>query len=129
MNRRDFVRLLSSALAAIPISAYRSGAALAQPDLRNLIDIHCHIFNARDLPVEGFIQNIVIPHEPKFKQLSGNIRSALLFYIRELSEWANDNAFDQKAEIEVSGLGIEGLGLCNGNGSAHWTPPCFSVGA
>src|SRR6266852_2230768 len=34
------------------------------PDLLSSIDVHCHIFNGRDLPVEGFLSKVVLVDYP-----------------------------------------------------------------
>lgn len=96
MHRRKFLQLMASAGAAVSIPGIPG--ARAAPDISNLVDVHCHIFNARDLPIEGFIQNIIVERSADFKKLPRSIQKALLFYVRELSAWSNDNAFDWDAE-------------------------------
>lgn len=49
-----------------------------------VIDVHCHVFNARDLPITGFIQHIYVPeaieHAPGLAQVS-NALSLLLAHM------------------------------------------------
>lgn len=68
-NRRRFLVLLLKGLAATPILA--SGCSFRRSGLENVkdgmlpnysgrIDVHCHVFNASDLPVEGFVRRVVL---------------------------------------------------------------------
>lgn len=61
MDRRDFFQIIA-ALALPPLctgslNAQRASNRAAQ---RRFIDVHCHFFNASDLPVRGFIQQVVL---------------------------------------------------------------------
>ena len=60
MRRRSFLQgfltaLLSTA-APLPLTAQPAGPVPA----RRFIDVHCHFFNAADLPVKGFIRRVVL---------------------------------------------------------------------
>lgn len=63
MRRRDF---LASSLVTIACEALSIGMALprtagaAPRDSGRLVDAHCHIFNAADLPVDNFIKRVVL---------------------------------------------------------------------
>ena len=54
-HRRDILKaaLTAAALPALSLPAY------AAPS-RRFIDIHCHFFNAADLPVRGFLDRVVM---------------------------------------------------------------------
>lgn len=80
MRRRDFLAATFAALAvqAAP-AAMRPAAAQAQK--RRFIDVHCHLFNAHDLPIRGFLEQVVLPadhkhakqvkmHESTFRELT-----------------------------------------------------------
>lgn len=54
-HRRD---ILKAALAAAALPAFKLPAYAAPA--RRFIDIHCHFFNAADLPVHGFLQRVVL---------------------------------------------------------------------
>ncbi|MGB0085948.1 MAG: hypothetical protein WBP94_11315 [Rhodomicrobiaceae bacterium] len=49
------------------------GPSFAQTAARNaqqrVIDAHCHFFNAKDLPVQGFVQQVVLGDYAELKAL------------------------------------------------------------
>ena len=62
MRRREFVA------GGVALAAGKAGfpaLTLAQlapaPKIDRIIDAHCHVFNAADLPIEGFAKKIMIP--------------------------------------------------------------------
>jgi predicted TIM-barrel fold metal-dependent hydrolase len=59
MNRRSFLQLLTF-LAVQAKCAATGSAQAAAPSVRRFIDVHCHFFNAADLPVRGFLQRVVL---------------------------------------------------------------------
>ncbi|HLH89669.1 MAG TPA: hypothetical protein VKX28_14545 [Xanthobacteraceae bacterium] len=54
MRRRDFIvgGLAIAGQTVVPARAARA-------PIRRLIDAHCHLFNARDLPIEGFTKKVL----------------------------------------------------------------------
>lgn len=69
LARRDFLSLLGLG-ASLPLLTHPLTAALAQPArrrARRIIDVHCHVFNAKDLPVEEFSCR-VFAREKKFER-------------------------------------------------------------
>jgi hypothetical protein len=56
MRRRDFVAgsIALAGKVALPASGWAQSAA---PRIDRIIDAHCHIFNAADLPIEGFAKS------------------------------------------------------------------------
>ena len=55
MRRREFVAggiALAAGAAALP--ARSAAEAVAARRIERIIDVHCHVFNAADLPIEGF---------------------------------------------------------------------------
>ncbi len=54
-HRRD---ILKAALAAAALPALKLPAHAAPA--RRFIDVHCHFFNAADLPIHGFLQRVVL---------------------------------------------------------------------
>ena len=57
--------LLAGASAAVPMSLVSSCAPAVAPPLpvdtaSTGIDVHCHVFNARDLPIPGFVLHVVL---------------------------------------------------------------------
>lgn len=63
MNRRDFLRYTAlGTLAATPamhLACPRVPAGVV-PDT-TIVDAHCHTFNARDIPIDGFVKKTVLP--------------------------------------------------------------------
>jgi predicted TIM-barrel fold metal-dependent hydrolase len=55
LHRRD---ILKAALAAAALPALKLPAHAAPA--RRFIDVHCHFFNAADLPIRGFLQRVVL---------------------------------------------------------------------
>ena len=66
-------RLLSggTSCAFLPLAACGELEAIFSPSPQGAVDIHCHIFNGRDLPVTGFLRQVVIrePDEPVRRDL------------------------------------------------------------
>src|SRR6266516_7699128 len=69
MRRREFVAggiALAAGKAAFP------GPSLAQPApprIDRIIDAHCHVFNAADLPIEGFARKVMVPRSAQTNDL------------------------------------------------------------
>jgi predicted TIM-barrel fold metal-dependent hydrolase len=61
MDRRTFLQSLASLL-AFASPAAGAPAQLPPPGAttRRFIDVHCHFFNAADLPIRGFLQRVVL---------------------------------------------------------------------
>jgi predicted TIM-barrel fold metal-dependent hydrolase len=56
LHRRS---ILKAALAAAALPALKLRAFAAKPP-RRFVDVHCHFFNAADLPIRGFLQRVVL---------------------------------------------------------------------
>jgi predicted TIM-barrel fold metal-dependent hydrolase len=75
MRRRSFLQGFLTALlsTAAPLSVTaQPGPAAA----RRFIDVHCHFFNAADLPVRGFIQRVVLEDFAPTRSLPTRIAAA-----------------------------------------------------
>src|SRR5215471_16020167 len=69
MRRREFVAggiALAAGKAAFPASTWAQPAA---PRIDRIIDAHCHVFNAADLPIEGFARKIMVPRSAQTSEL------------------------------------------------------------
>lgn len=102
MNRRHF---LMSGLALGGVSPW--GCSFTRPDARcsrldtlgitaagvTEIDAHCHVFNASDLQVRGFIRKIAA-HD-------GSMSQELMDLVADFLEWLAQFAPDAPAELEV----------------------------
>src|SRR5215470_18433722 len=62
MRRRIFLKVLLS-YSAFAGSGFLGKARSAPPNSvakRRIVDIHCHFFNAADLPVRGFLERVAL---------------------------------------------------------------------
>src|ERR1044072_9215637 len=69
MRRREFVAggiALAAGKAAFPVSTWAQPVA---PRIERIIDAHCHVFNAADLPIEGFAKKIMVPKSAQTGEL------------------------------------------------------------
>src|SRR5436309_2628470 len=68
MRRREFLAgsiALAAGKTALPSSTWAQSA----PRINRIIDAHCHIFNATDLPIEGFTKKIMVPKSAQTSEL------------------------------------------------------------
>jgi hypothetical protein len=85
ISRRRFVQSSLIAPAAALLSGCKSIRKFFRPEMsRGAIDIHAHIFNGRDVPVVGFLEQVVLrdPHRsdpPDF--LTGGLLKLLKFVL------------------------------------------------
>lgn len=68
-------------------------------DETTLIDAHCHIFNADDLPVAQFLEKVVIKSNKDFEAYRTRYGNAIQFLVRYASDWINTVAPDAKSEL------------------------------
>jgi predicted TIM-barrel fold metal-dependent hydrolase len=62
LNRRQIVT--GAAASAAIAAAALPGAAVAQAKARRVIDVHCHVFNGKDIPANRFLEIVVLQHYP-----------------------------------------------------------------
>src|SRR5262245_17775583 len=70
MRRREFVAggaALAVGAAAFP--AWTSAQSASTRRIERIIDAHCHIFNAADLPIEGFARKVMVPKTVQTNEL------------------------------------------------------------
>ena len=63
MNRREFLQQLSILLASQPLTACCVFSRTDHVKISSsviVIDSHCHVFNAADLPIAGFVKEVVL---------------------------------------------------------------------
>src|SRR5207244_12173321 len=68
MRRLEFLAgsiALAAGKTALPSSTWAQSA----PRINRIIDAHCHIFNAADLPIEGFTKKIMVPKSAQASEL------------------------------------------------------------
>src|SRR5262249_52124538 len=68
MRRREFIAgsiAVAADKSVLPSSAWAQSA----PRINRIIDAHCHVFNAADLPIEGFTKKIMVPKSAQTSEL------------------------------------------------------------
>jgi hypothetical protein len=68
MRRREFIAgsiAVAAEKSVLPSSAWAQSA----PRINRIIDAHCHVFNAADLPIEGFTKKIMVPKSAQTSEL------------------------------------------------------------
>jgi predicted TIM-barrel fold metal-dependent hydrolase len=100
MRRRDFIAggLAIAGQTIVPARAARA-------PVRRLIDAHCHLFNARDLPIEGFTKKVLIPEYKQLSSLFARYPDAFVVMIHALATIMQEQAPSPAEEIRfVDGL-------------------------
>src|SRR5215468_3195718 len=104
MLRREFVAggiALAAGKAAFPA---RSLAQPAPPRIDHIIDAHCHVFNAADLPIEGFARKIMVPRSARTSDLVARFADypgALEALVHAIAVQVKRAAPDMQTEIDT----------------------------
>jgi predicted TIM-barrel fold metal-dependent hydrolase len=103
MRRRDFVAggIALAGKAALPASGWAQSAA---PRIDRIIDAHCHIFNAADLPIEGFANKIMVPRSAQSSELVARFADypgALEALVHAITVQVQRAAPDMQTEIDT----------------------------
>jgi predicted TIM-barrel fold metal-dependent hydrolase len=103
MRRRDFVAggIALAAKSALPSSG---GAQSAAPRIERIIDAHCHVFNAADLPIEGFAKKIMVPKSAQTSELVAwfaDYPGALEALVHAITVQVKRAAPDMQTEIDT----------------------------
>jgi len=104
MRRRDFIAG-GLAVAGQTAAGPRLGAAQAPPagaPIKRLIDAHCHLFNARDLPIEGFTKKVLIPEYKQLSSLFARYPDAFKVMIHALASIMQEQAPSPADEIKFA---------------------------
>ena len=100
MDRRQFLYGGASfGVAQVTTICGVAQGAGSQSQLPNLIDAHCHVFNARDLPMIGFIEKAVLPNNPRLRKQAQEYSEAIDHFLRYLAEKLNGSAFTATSEV------------------------------
>lgn len=63
LDRRQFLRAMGAGLGGLGLSGCIQGPISIAVNIPGpIIDAHCHVFNASDLPVAGFIEAVILQH-------------------------------------------------------------------
>ena len=104
MRRREFVAggiALAVGKATLPASVCAQSAA---PRINRIIDAHCHVFNAADLPIEGFTKKIMVPKSAQTSELVARFADypgALEALVHAITIQVKSAAPDMQSEIET----------------------------
>jgi predicted TIM-barrel fold metal-dependent hydrolase len=103
MRRRDFVAggIALAGKAALPSSGWAQSAA---PRIERIIDAHCHVFNAADLPIEGFAKKIMVPKSTQTSELVARFADypgALEALVHAITVQVKRAAPDMQTEVDT----------------------------
>ena len=104
MRRRDFVAggiALAAGKAALPAPSL---AQPAPPRIDRIIDAHCHVFNAADLPIEGFARKVMVPRSAQTSDLVARFADypgALEALVHAIAVQVKRAAPDMQTEIDT----------------------------
>jgi predicted TIM-barrel fold metal-dependent hydrolase len=103
MRRRDFVAggIALAGKAALSSSGWAQSAA---PRIERIIDAHCHVFNAADLPIEGFAKRIMVPKSAQTSDLVARFADypgALEALVHAITVQVKRAAPDMQTEIDT----------------------------
>jgi hypothetical protein len=104
MRRREFVAggiALAIGKATLKASVC---AQSATPRINRIIDAHCHVFNAADLPIEGFTKKIMVPKSAQTSELVARFADypgALEALVHAITIQVKRAAPDMQSEIET----------------------------
>ena len=104
MRRREFVAggiALAAGKAAFPAPSL---AQPAPPRIDRIIDAHCHVFNAADLPIEGFARKVMVPRSAQTSDLVARFADypgALEALVHAIAVQVKRAAPDMQTEIDT----------------------------
>src|SRR5215471_11098290 len=104
MRRREFVAgglALAAGKATLPPLAWAQSTA---PRIDPIIDVHCHVFNAADLPIEGFARRILVPKSVQTNELVARFADypgALEALVHAITVQVKRAAPDMQTEIDT----------------------------
>jgi len=104
MQRRQAMSTLAGLVAAPALgrvaAQVRLPSPLAASDSRGsipTIDIHCHVFNARDLPIPGFVTDVYLNDQPKAIEVPAG---TVIWFLSQLMDAAAISAKDEATDLE-----------------------------
>src|SRR5215475_476269 len=104
MRRREFIAgglaITGGAMAGTRVAVAQAPPAGAP--IKRLIDAHCHLFNARDLPIEGFTEKVLIPEYEQLSSLFARYPDAFKVMIHALASIMQEQAPSPADEIKFA---------------------------
>lgn len=116
VGRRRFLRsaaLIPVGFSLLGCTARATSVPCAQEPM-NAVDVHCHIFNAADLPVKGFIQRVVFEdyeEQAVFSLPANQAALALPWFAAVLVKFVLHSAPTADEELEDLSAGIASVAL------------------
>src|SRR5882757_9934367 len=105
MQRRKAVLTLAGMVAASAVGRVAAQTRLVSPLAASksagsipTIDIHCHVFNARDLPIPGFVTDVYLNDLPKGIQFPAG---TVIWFLSQLMDAAAESAPDEAKDLET----------------------------
>src|SRR5262249_27836339 len=78
--------------AALIASTHTPGQPAQAQAAASVIDAHCHLFNVRDMPLEGFIRKVLIPSNKDLAGYFARYQGAFEVMIHTLAEVMREDA-------------------------------------
>ena len=104
MQRRKAVLTLAGMVTASAVGRVAAQTRLVSPLVASksaasipTIDIHCHVFNARDLPIPGFVTDVYLNDLPKGIQFPAG---TVIWFLSQLMDVAAESAPDEAKDLE-----------------------------
>jgi predicted TIM-barrel fold metal-dependent hydrolase len=104
VQRRKAVLTLAGMVAASAVGRVAAQTRLVSPLVASksagsvpTIDIHCHVFNARDLPIPGFVTDVYLNDLPKAIEFPAG---TVIWFISQLMDVAAESAQDEAKDLE-----------------------------
>ncbi|MGG5819339.1 amidohydrolase family protein [Falsiroseomonas sp. HW251] len=100
--RSGFVLGLLQALTACASNApptEERGANGSEAAAIAAIDVHCHVFNSRDLPISGFLQHIYVPEAIEHAPVLGETSNALTLLLAHMMQGPAPTAAAEYADV------------------------------
>lgn len=102
MDRRTFVTSMLASAGTLSLSPRAAAQALLESSHlpARFADLHCHIFNADDLPIEGFVRKVVIPSSKELQTQFKGYPGAFIALIKIVSQMMKEAAPTAVEEIQ-----------------------------
>jgi len=104
MQRRQALSALAGLVAASALGRVAAQMRPVLPGTRRdssgsipTIDVHCHVFNARDLPIPGFVTDVYLNSLPKAVQIPAG---TVIWFISQLMDAGTISAQDEARGLE-----------------------------
>ena len=94
LGTNSLARAFGPAFGLCPILTTSANASGSVP----VVDIHCHVFNAHDLPIFGFVKNVLFREAKEHKKSLGSIEKIFFQFLQVASKWIHEKAYSAEDE-------------------------------